>query len=90
MRYGIYAMLDDEMIGAFGFPKPLPLTRSLLRGALKMRGRVLRLLPPRREPHFFTADRNRTHPNGYRIAELGPERLVEADRRRREQQRISG
>lgn len=89
VRYGIYAMLDDEMIAAFGFPKPLPLTRPLLRGALKLRGRALRLLPRRREPHFFTDDRNRTHPDGYRIAELGPERLVEAEQRRREQQGAS-
>src|SRR4030095_1891001 len=33
VRYSIYAMLDDTMIGAFGFPKPLPLTRALLRAA---------------------------------------------------------
>jgi hypothetical protein len=31
VRYGIYAMLDDEMIAAFGFPKPLPLTRPYRR-----------------------------------------------------------
>lgn len=90
VRYGIYAMLDDEMIAAFGFPKPLPITRPLLRGALKLRGRALRLLPPRREPHFFTDDRNRTHPDGYRIPELGPERLVAAEQRRRQQQGASG
>ena len=54
VRYGIYAMLDDAMIEAFGFPKPLPVTRRVLRGGLKLRGRVVRWLPPRREPHFFT------------------------------------
>jgi hypothetical protein len=86
VRYGIYAMLDDEMIAAFGFPKPLPLTRPLLRGALKLRGHVVGLLPPLREPHFFTDDRNRTHPDGYRIGELGPPKLVAAERRRRERE----
>ena len=40
VRYGIYALLDDDMLAAFGFPKPLPLTRPLLRGALRMRGRA--------------------------------------------------
>ena len=84
VRYSIYAMLDDDMIDAFGFPKPLPLTRSLVRGALKLRGRVVRFLPPLKEPHFFTDDRNRTHPEGYRIGELGPAKLVAAERRRRE------
>jgi hypothetical protein len=83
VRYSIYAMLDDNMITAFGFPKPLPLTRPLLRGALKLRGRVLRFFPPLKEPHFFTDDKNRTHPDGYRIGELGPPKLIAADERRR-------
>jgi hypothetical protein len=82
VRYSIYAMLDDDMIAAFGFPKPLPATRPLLRFALTMRGRLVRWLPPRRQAHFFTDDRNRTHPDGYRIAELGPTRLVAAEHRR--------
>lgn len=47
VRYGIYAMLDERMITAFGFPKPLPFTRPLLRGVLKLRGRALRWFPPR-------------------------------------------
>lgn len=84
VRYSIYAMLDDEMIAAFGFPKPLPLTRPLLRGALKLRGRVIQFLPPRKDAHFFTDDRNRTHPDGYQISELGPPKLVAAARRRQE------
>lgn len=84
VRYAIYAMLDDDMIEAFGFPKPLPLTRPLLRGVLKLRGLAAGWLPPLREPHFFTDDRNRTHPAGYRIGELGPRRLVDAEQRRRQ------
>jgi hypothetical protein len=84
VRYSIYAMLDDSMLQAFGFPKPLPLTRPLLRGALQLRGRVVRFLPPRRTPHFLTDDRNRTHPNGYDISRLGPPKLVAAEQRREE------
>ena len=84
VRYSIYAMLDDDMIASFGFPKPLPLTRPLLRFGLKMRGRVVRWLPPRREAHFFTDDRIRTHPHGYQIARLGPTKLVAAEERRRQ------
>ena len=82
VRFGIYAMLDDDMLAAFGFPRPLPFTRPLLKAALGLRARVVRLLPPRRAPHFFTDDANRTHPAGYRIAELGPQRLIEGERRR--------
>jgi len=82
VRYSIYAMLDEASLAAFGFPKPLPASRPLLRAALQLRGRVVRSLPPRRQPHFFTDDRNRTYPRGYHISELGPPRLVAAERRR--------
>ena len=63
-------------ISSFGFPKPLPFTRALLRGSLKLRGRAVGLLPPRRSAHFFTDNRNRTYPEGYRLSRLGPPRLV--------------
>ncbi len=82
VRYGIYALLDDAMLAAFGFPKPLPLSRPLVRGALKLRGMVVRWLPPRRIPHFFTDSPSRTHRGGYEIMELGPRRLVAAEERR--------
>lgn len=76
VHYGIYAMLDDAMLQAFGFPAPLPGTRPLLRWALRTRGRLVRWFPTRRAPHFFTDNRNRTHPRGYEISELGPPKLV--------------
>jgi hypothetical protein len=82
VRYSIYAMLDDPMIAAFGFPRPLPLTRPLLQRALKLRGRLVRYLPARRTPHFFTDSPTRTHPNGYEIGQLGPEKLRAADARK--------
>ena len=84
VRYGVYAMLDDDMLRAFGFPRPLPLTRSLLRAMLRLRGRVVRLMPPRREAHFFTDEPNRTHPHGYAIGGLGPTRLIEGEKRKDE------
>ncbi len=83
VNYGIYALLDDAMIAAFGFPKPLPGTRAIASGALRLRGRLVRWLPPRREPHFFTDGRNRTYPSGYEIGELGPPRLIAAEAKRR-------
>jgi hypothetical protein len=82
VRYSIYAMLDEAMLEAFGFPRPLPLTRPLLRASLTLRGAAVRRLPPRRRPHFFTDNRNRTYPKGYRIGGLGPPRLVAAEKRR--------
>jgi hypothetical protein len=80
VRAGIYAMLDDRMLEAFGFPKPQRLVRLLVRAGLAGRGRIVRWLPPRRKPHFFTDRRNRTYPHGYRIAELGPPGLDDGPR----------
>ncbi len=82
VRYGIYAMLEERMIESFGFPKPLPLTRAMLGATLRARGRFVRRLPPRRRAHFFTDAKNRTHSGGYRIEELGPPRLVAAEKAR--------
>jgi hypothetical protein len=81
VRQGIHALLDDDMLRAFGFPQPLPGLRAMLQGTLKLRGRLVRWLPPRRKPHFFTDDHNRTWPDGYEIRELGPPRLLDATAR---------
>lgn len=82
VHYSIYALLDDEMLRAFGFPRPLPLTRQLIGAAPKLRGAISGWLPPRRKPHFFTDNRNRTHPTGYDIGAIGPRRLIDAEKRR--------
>ena len=57
---------------AFGFPQAPRWARALTFGALKLRARVLRRLPPRRKPRLYTQERNRTYPNGYEIERLGP------------------
>jgi hypothetical protein len=72
VRSGIYALLDDAMLESFGFPRPFGFMRTLVAGALKMRGLLVRLLPARRTPNFFTDRHNRTYPRGYEIAKLGP------------------
>jgi len=68
----IYAMLDEPLLEAFGFPKPSLAMRRLVEGALKMRARVMRLLPERHKPRLRTGPRRPTYPTGYRIEELGP------------------
>lgn len=84
VRQGVYALLDDSLLDAFGFPRPAPGMRSLVRGVLALRGRIVRWLPPRRTPNFFTDRPNRTHRTGYEIDELGPPKLIEAARRPRQ------
>jgi hypothetical protein len=80
VRYGVYAMLDDGMLEAFGFPRPAPAMRAIVNGALKLRARIVRVLPARKEPHFFVDGRNRTYRKGYEIAGLGPPKLVEQEK----------
>ena len=82
VRGAIYALLDDAMLDAFRFPRPLPGVRGMIRGMLALRGRIVRWLPPRSEPDFFTSRPNRTHPRGYEIGSLGPPALVTAANRR--------
>ena len=72
VRPGIHAILDEEMIRCFGFPRPSRLLRWLLTGTLKMRAFVLRWLPRRRRPFLRTAMKHRTYPDGYQIDKLGP------------------
>jgi ER-bound oxygenase mpaB/B'/Rubber oxygenase, catalytic domain len=72
VRSAIYALLEDRLIEAFGFPQPSPLMRWLVPGALRLRAGCLRLLPPRRKPRLRTETGNPTYPNGYVIEHLGP------------------
>jgi hypothetical protein len=39
--------------------------------SLRIRARVIRLLPRRRRPRLITNERMRSYPGGYRIDELG-------------------
>jgi hypothetical protein len=72
VRPAIYALMDDPILTAFGFPRPSRLTRGLVTGALWLRARALRWLPPRRRPRLRTQMKHRSYPQGYRIEELGP------------------
>jgi hypothetical protein len=78
VRVGIHAMLDDAMLDAFGF-RPAPrAVRSLVSGALRMRGRALLLFPARRRKHFITGQPQRSWPDGYQLTDLGPPPLLES------------
>ena len=89
VRYTIYAMLDDTMLESFGFPKPFPFARTLVDKSLRLRGRIVRWLPPRRKPHFFMDNRNRSYPRGYSIPKLGPPKLIENNARSRNESEVT-
>ncbi|MGX1515485.1 hypothetical protein RKD44_006773 [Streptomyces collinus] len=72
LRAGTLALLDEPLLRAFGYAPPRPATRAAVRRAVRLRGRVVRLLPPRRAPHHARQNREiKGYPNGYRLADLG-------------------
>lgn len=68
----INALLDEPLLEAFGFARPPRALRRAVEGSLRLRSRVLRLLPPRHSPKLRTRMRHRSYPRGYRIEALGP------------------
>ncbi|MFO0908071.1 MAG: oxygenase MpaB family protein [Isosphaeraceae bacterium] len=72
-RPAIYALMDDPLIQAFGFPQPSRFTRTLVHSALRIRARVLRFRPARSEPRLRTTMSRPSYPRGYQIDSVGPE-----------------
>jgi mpaB/rubber oxygenase-like protein len=66
-----HALMDDHLLAAVGLPRPHPVLRSFTEGAVRLRGRIVRRLPPRRTPRLITRRRHPTYPDGYTIEELG-------------------
>ncbi|MEU6658312.1 oxygenase MpaB family protein [Streptomyces sp. NPDC046821] len=72
LKKSTLALLDDPLLRAFGYEAPGAATRKLVQGAVRLRGRAVRLLPPRSTPHYARQNPEiKGYPNGYRIADLG-------------------
>jgi hypothetical protein len=72
LRTTTLALLDEPLLRAFRYEPPGAVTRALVRGAVRARGRLVRLMPPRRSPHFARQNWEiKGYPDGYRVAELG-------------------
>jgi hypothetical protein len=77
LKPSIYALLDDSMLDAFGFPHPPGWLRQSLALTLKARASALRLFPPRKKPFIYARDlKHRSYPHGYNLDELGPYSLL--------------
>ena len=71
-RKAALALLDDSLIRTFRYEQPGPVARGLTRGALKLRARAVRLLPPRTSPHYARQNPEiKGYPNGYEVPALG-------------------
>lgn len=72
LRTATLALLDEPLLRAFRYTPPSAATRAWVHRAVRLRGRAVRLLPPRRAPHFARQNREiRSYPDGYRLADLG-------------------
>ncbi|MER5755446.1 oxygenase MpaB family protein [Streptomyces sp. NPDC002088] len=66
------ALLDEPLLRAFRYTPPGDLTRAFVRRAVRMRGRAVRLLPPRRAPHHARQNWEiKSYPDGYLLKDLG-------------------
>lgn len=72
----VYAMLDDGMLAAFGFPQPPALQRRLIEGLLRSRSHCLRYFPPRTQSWFYIDEPQRSYPKGYCLEDIGPPALI--------------
>jgi hypothetical protein len=75
-RFGaqaIYALMDDRLLDAFGFPHPPRALRGVVETSLSARARLVALLPPRRRPRRRTRRRTRTYGREWQLETLGPE-----------------
>jgi hypothetical protein len=68
--------MDDGMLKAFGFPQPHPWQRSLVTQSLRWRGYLVRYLPPRQTPCFYSDEPQRSYSQGYDLSDLGPPSLL--------------
>lgn len=72
VRGASMALLDDALLNAFRYERPGPAVRAAVHGALRLRAKSVRLLPPRRRPHYARQNPEiKGYPNGYTIAGLG-------------------
>jgi hypothetical protein len=70
----VAALIDEPLLQAVGFPSPPARLRRFAAGALLLKARVQRALPPRRDPYLFTRADYPSYPRGYEIEELGADR----------------
>lgn len=71
---GVYALLDEPLRRAVGFPAAHPMVQAAVDAAFRARALALRYWGPvTTEPQYVTKRRFATYPNGYKIAELGPQ-----------------
>lgn len=70
----VYALIDEPLLKAVGFPSPPAWLRGVVEGMLRLKARVKMFLPPRKRPYLFTQQHYPSYPQGYEIERLGADR----------------
>ena len=74
VKQGVFALLDDRMANAFGFPAGSPTLERVAVRALRAKARVERFLPTRKQSRTTADPSNKTYPGypvGYSPRDLG-------------------
>jgi len=74
-RFGaqaIYALMDEPLLDAFGFPHPPRAVRAVVENGLRARARLVAALPARRRPRLRVQRRTKTYGRDWRVETLGP------------------
>ena len=73
----VYALMDEPLLKAMDYPLPSAGTRRRVEALLRVRAKLLRLLPKNKYPHLNTLLQHPTHPDGYSVDDIGPRSLRE-------------
>jgi hypothetical protein len=74
-RFGaqaIYALMDEPLLEAFGFPRAPRAVRAAVENGLQARARIVAALPARHRPRLRVQRRTKTYDRDWRVQELGP------------------
>jgi hypothetical protein len=71
----VYALMDEPLLRAMGYPIPSEAARRRVEAAMRARARLLRVLPKNKYPKLNTLLQFETHPDGYRVTDIGPDSL---------------
>jgi hypothetical protein len=66
------------MLEAFGFSSPPDSIRQFVTNILKLRGKVVKMLPAKTQPDFYVDSAQRSYPKGYKMTDLGPPHMLDS------------